>query len=250
MIARLTFKQIQHAGLFSALFVSALLAISLSEFAATITITEQQSTQLGLLAAVLRLTGLLISAMLVININHNELNSGHTQLLLSTQINRSQLYFGKLLSTLLLSLTVALFSSLILLVYSQNNVLLYWGCSFFLELLLVNSMALWLAFGLRSSVLASLALLLFYLFARLADNLVQISQGPFFNPHSWLDQMALLFLTALSWLLPSLNHFALSQWLIQASTPLDHFYYSALEAVLYLLLLISATLIDLHRRVF
>jgi len=250
IIARLNLKQIQHAGLLPALAIFGLLALAISEFTATITLTEQQTTQIGVLSALLRLSGLLISAIALININHHELNHGNTPLLLSTPITRSQLYFGKWLSILCLSFGIALFSSLLLLFYSQNSVLLYWGCSFFLELMIINSVALWLAFGLRSTVLATLSLFLFYLFARLADSLVLIAEGPFFNSDSWADKFSLDFLTALSWLLPSLNQFALSQWLIENAISLDQFYHSLLEAFLYLLLLSSATLIDLHRKVF
>lgn len=123
-----------------------------------------------------------------------------------------------------------------------------WSLSLVLEAFLVVAVALFSAFTLRSAVASVMFCMGFYVLSRMMAFFVATSQS-----HMLADPKFLLpkqLLVALSTLVPRLDFFAKSEWLVYGLTSPAQLWYFSLQALVFVPLLLIATTLDFRRRQF
>lgn len=226
-----------------------LAAWSMGLFAHSLALTEGQDARLSLASWLLRL---LIVTFWIIWLNAalaRERHERFDQVLFSLPLSRFNLLSQRLLSWMLTSVVIALFSGLMLTAAGADpEAALKWSLSFALELWLVSALVLFIASNLAQPSLAMLMTLLFYLFLRLIAYAAALAQHAVNeNNMPWLAQIIQQGLALLSSLLPPLHQFAASSWFMQ---PPDWSVLGtqALHTLLFLLLLLFAAGHDFNKR--
>jgi ABC-type transport system involved in multi-copper enzyme maturation permease subunit len=123
-----------------------------------------------------------------------------------------------------------------------------WSLSLILEAFLVVSLSLFSAFTLRSAVTSVMFCMGFYVLSRMMAFFVATSQS-----HMLADPKFLLpkqLLVALSALVPRLDFFAKSEWLVYGLTSPAQLWHLLLQALVFVPLLLVATTLDFRRKQF
>lgn len=125
-----------------------------------------------------------------------------------------------------------------------------WSLSLVLECWLVVSIALFASLTVKSGVGTVLASLAIYCLSRMMGFFVATSQtGMLFEAHQ-VNSGARWLMTALSTVVPRLDFFAKSQWLIYGAKSYDDLTLFLLQATVFIPLLLAAAVIDFKRKQF
>lgn len=123
-----------------------------------------------------------------------------------------------------------------------------WAVSLLLETLLVVALALFSAFALRSAVTSVIACMGFYVLSRMMAFFIVTSQSSMvaeqkFLPLKWALQ-------AISTLVPRLDFFAKSEWLVYGFTTSQDWVVFVVQAAIFMPLLLLASIVDFRRKQF
>ncbi len=240
-----------RTGFFTALSLLLALLLGLVMFAGLAAVTEQRELQLSLLAGGLRLLLVYLISLWLISHVQQEFHNKTLYLLLALPVSHPTYLVGKCLGAAGLAFICALSASLLLLIYQPPFVgLLLWGLSFSGELLMIGTVSLLCALTLRHTTLALTATLGFYLLARSMQSLLNLGEHLLQPAHSGLDQVLSGFLWWLAWLLPALDRFSDSAWLLYQPGDWQTLGGLLLQTGIYLLLLLGLGFIDLARKNF
>ena len=88
----------------------------------------------------------------------------------------------------------------------------------------------------------------FYILARSIDAIQLMAQGPLNNSQSSLDQFVNTLIKLLAMLLPNLERFTQSEWLVYHTGTLSNLMEVVLQTVIYVILLVTMSLFDLYRK--
>ena len=125
--------------------------------------------------------------------------------------------------------------------------LLIWSASLMLEAILVIVMALFFALILNSAVAAVLSCAGFYVLARLSGLLGDLARNA--QTHEWNDWILAKIFTIISVLVPRLDFFTRGEWLVhgwrEGGPGLE---LALLQCLVFIPLILSATMIDFSRR--
>lgn len=219
-------------------------------FLGELLLTNPEGSQAGMLAFFLRLGCVFQVAILVAFAVARDLQNRGLELLLALPFPRAVVFMGKWLGFALVVVLLALVCGLALLPLVPAEQVLLWGLVLACELLLVAGVALVLTLTLQQAPLALTLVAGFYLLARLMPTLLLIvHQTREMSPH-WSATGAEFILTVIVTLLPGLDHFVVTEWLVYQTGSLQAFWPILGETVIYLLLLLSMGLFDLYRRDF
>ncbi len=250
VIAKFTLLEALRNRLLWLLVTILLAAFMLAEFIGALAITESLETRTALLAALLRLSAVFVVSLFVISSGVRELNDKGTELVLSLPVPRASYYAGKMLGfSIFALLTAALFSCLLVL-YAPASQAFLWGGSMGFELLIVTAFSLFCLFTLRQVTVALSAVMAFYLLSRTTGAIQLISQGSLVDPDSLSHQIMTWMIDAIAFVLPGLDRFTASEWLIYDIGGWQDLAQIAGQTLVYLLLLSGASLFDLYRRNF
>ncbi len=123
-----------------------------------------------------------------------------------------------------------------------------WSASLLMEALLVVALALFSAFTLRSAVTSVLACMGFYVLSRMMAFFVFTVESPMFSE---LKFIALKYtLIAISTIIPRLDFFAQSEWLSYGFPSSQAWQLFVLQVVIFVPLLLLATMADFRRKQF
>ncbi|MBN8531990.1 MAG: hypothetical protein J0L97_09055 [Alphaproteobacteria bacterium] len=173
-------------------------------------------------------------------------------LMLTKPLSRAALiaafYAGFLTLALLLLLPVAFL--MVLLKVPSVPGFFWWMLSLALELAIVVALATSTAIILRSAVASALGAFGFYVLSRMVGYFLGSADAIHPRPEEWITMLAKYGLKILSTVMPRLDFFAQTEWLVyglqDSSAPL-HF---ALQAAIYAPLLYAAAVYDTHRKQF
>jgi len=126
---------------------------------------------------------------------------------------------------------------------------LLWGLSLLLEQWLVVVLALFAAFTLRSAVSAVLAALGFYVLSRMIGFFVMTSASGMLFHIPWLNEMLRNILKWVSILVPRLDFFAKTEWLIYDFQSQEIMLF-IIQAAIFVPLLLAAAIYDFRKRQF
>jgi ABC-type transport system involved in multi-copper enzyme maturation permease subunit len=223
-------------------------AFGFTAFVGEVAITESAAFQAGLLGAVLRACAVLTVCLFVITSIVREFDDKVLELTLSLPIPRASYLLGKFAGFCVLSICVAALCGLCLLVHVPAPQALLWSLSLACELVLVAGVSLLCLFTFSNVTLALSAVLAFYVLSRVIGAVELIAHSPIVSSSSLGSRMMEWFVSGLVFLLPALDRFTSSQWLIYHTGTWGEFAPIAGQTAVYLVLLAGAALFDLYRK--
>ncbi len=224
---------------------------ALSLFAGLLAISDQAEFQMSLLAGGTRLLVVYLLSVWLISHLLGEFNNKSLYLLLALPMPRQTYLLGKFLGMTGLVLVSVVPATALLTFYSESSYsLLLWGVSLACELLIMGTVSLLCALSFRHTTPALTAALGFYLVARSMQGFLQIGEHLLQPNSSVLDQSISSFLSLLALLLPSLDRFSDSAWLLYQQGSLTELTGLIVQTGIYLLLLLGLGFIDLARKNF
>lgn len=124
----------------------------------------------------------------------------------------------------------------------------YWAVSLYLEAGIVVSLALFSAFALRSAVTSVLGCMGLYVVSRMMVFFVMTAENPMFNSlkYIWLRFL----LQGISSVVPRLDFFGKSEWLVYGLKSHADFNLYFIQAVIFIPLLLVAAILDFRRKQF
>lgn len=244
---RLALTEARRGGLAWLAPLCIALAIALGVFLAQLAITESRALQLAVVAALLRVSAVLIVAAQVVSSVRREVDERRLELLLALPLARSTQYLGRLAGFFAVSVLLAGCLALPLLLWAPPISVLAWAASLALELALVAASALFFAMSLTQLVPALAATAGLYLLARSISAIQAIASGPLVDD-SLAHEVGRGTVNALAFLLPTLDRATRTEWLLYG--PPDSRTFSAALAgmLIYTALIAAAGLFDFQRR--
>lgn len=236
--------------LFVGLLLGILVATAISATLGSTAFIEEKEMTLTFASASARLilmTGLIIFVCFHIR---NAFDTKEIDVILSRPISRSNLVISYWLgfSFVGLLLTLPVVGIIAFIGVLNLTGFIGWSVSIVLEMGLVVALALFSAFTMRSAVTAVLGCMGFYVLSRMMAFFVFTSNSGMFNDQKfiWLKWV----LQAISTLLPRLDFFAKSDWLVYGFVSAQDWQVYVAQVFIFIPLLLAATMIDFRRKQF
>ena len=220
----------------------------LAVFAAEVAITETERFRNGLLGAWLRWCAVFTVTAFVVSSAMCEIRDKGLDLVLSMAVPRAAYYAGKLAGFTAVALLSASACALALVWFAPLAQTALWAASLGLELLIVTAMALLCVFTFSQIAWAMSTVLGLYVLARSMTALQLMAHEPAAAPGSAAQAFIRAFVDALAYLLPDLDRFTESEWLIYGAGTVTDLGFAAVQTAVYTALLGAAALFDLYRR--
>lgn len=249
-LALLVLQEAWHGRYFLLIGAEVLAAVLLAALFGESALTEGVQIRVGTLAALLRFGVILSLALFAISSMARELSDGITLIHLSLPVSRATYLLGRFFGLALVSLLTVTGVTVLLLFVALPGVALAWSCSLLLEGLIVAAFALLCAISLRQIPQAFAATTGFYLLARSVSTFEAIAAQQAQQGGDVSDLLAQYFLDALAHILPSLDRFTSSAWLMSGHVDVGLLGQLTIQATVYLLLLFAVALFDLQRKNF
>lgn len=225
-------------------------SVLLVEFTGEVAITETAGFQSGFMGAVLRVCSVVLISLFVITSVIREFDDKVVELTLTLPLTRSSFYFGKLLGFSAVALCTAALCGLCLLLYSPASQVALWSFSLALELSMITALSLLCLFTFNQVTAALSAVLAFYVLARSISTFQLIAESPLASGEGVSAAVIGGTLYVLSMLMPGLDRFTSSSWLIYHDGSWADLPPLIGQTVVYVALLGAAALFDLHRKNF
>lgn len=236
--------------LFIGLLIGILVATAISATLGSTAFIEEKETTLAFASSSARLilmTGLIVFVCFHIR---NAFDTKEIDVILSRPISRSNLVISYWLgfSFVGLLLTIPVIAIIAFIGVGNFAGFVGWAASVLLEMGLVVALALFSAFTMRSAVTAVLGCMGFYVLSRMMAFFVYASNSGMFNDQKFI--VLKWALQAISTLLPRLDFFAKSEWLVYGLLSSRDWQVYVAQAFIFVPLLLAATMIDFRRKQF
>jgi len=237
--------------LYIGLFISLVVAFSISIFLGSTALIEQQQMTAAYIAGSSRAI-LTIGMILFVCLNVNRaFENKEVEFILSKSVSREQFILGYLLGFLLAAFLIFIpLVGTILIVTKANQIgLLIWSVSLLFEVLIVISFALLSSLILKNSFSAIMASFAFYMISRLMGMFVMAIDlpGDFAQTKNHILASILKILSAL---FPRLDLFGQSEWLSYGVTDFSNFKIILLQSAIYIPLMIFMAFHDFKKKQF
>lgn len=246
-IARYTFLEAVRNRLFGLTAAGLLCLLGITEFVGELAITETAQLQSALVGAAMRLFAVCTVSLFVITSIVRESSDKGFEALLSLPIPRYAYFFGKYLGFLALSFVIAAATCVLLLLYAAPGSILLWFVSLQCELAIVVALALLCVFTFSNVTVSFMLVLAFYLLSRSMHAILLISSSPILQSTSFAQQYIKLLFEVVAFALPDLYKFTRGEWLAWG-VGADVLGGILLQTVIFVALLGSAAIFDLHRK--
>lgn len=214
-LVRLGLRELWRTRWPGLLLLSLLASGLLAAFGASLAVTESAAIRMVLQAALTRWLVIATFSLLVIANTVRESEEGVLELLLSRPVTRGQRWFGRFIACSLAAGASAALAAVPLWVAGAAPVpVFYWAGSFACELLIIGAAALAMACSLRHVTLAFAGVLGFYVLSRALQGLVALSADDLIPAASGFDSALRSALRILALILPDLDRFTRSEWLV------------------------------------
>jgi len=247
-LAALVAREARGTHFFVVIVILLAIGFGLAMFVGQITIIESRAYQSSILAAFLRLGGIYIVSLFVITSMVHEFHDYSIYLWLSLPLQRRTYFLGKFGGFALVAFVTAILFGSALLVYVPYQQVGLWTLSLFGELLIMIAVSLLCVFTFHQTVKAFSVVLGFYILARSISAIQLMAMGPLFDSQSWVNQFINFLVNLLAMLLPNLERFTQSEWLVYHSGHLDNLFEIAIQTIIYVMLLMAMSLFDLYRK--
>jgi hypothetical protein len=224
------------------------LALGVSIFVKELAITESDRVQVAFLAALTRLAAVFITSLHIVSTLAREFNDRVVDLTLALELPRTSYVLGKLAGYAIVTVALATAAGLLLIPVAQGPGLLAWTGTLICELWIVVALSIFCIITFNQVMPAASFVLAFYLLSRSIGAMQLISASPLLPDRSFAHRVADSVLNALAYLLPSLDRFTETDWLVGGSPGAAGLIAAFGQTLAYVPLLTSAALVDFHRR--
>lgn len=246
-IAYYTFVEAVRARLIRLLLLVLLAAFAGSLFLNEIAITDSQRIQTAFLAVSLRSASIFVLSLFIISSLAREFNEKGLELILSLDLPRASYVLGKQLGFMGIALLLASGVSMLLAAFAPPNQVILWGLSLLGELWIVAALSLFCLLTF-SQIMPAMSLVLgFYLLARSMAAIQLIGHTPL-GEGGTASQFMVHAIDAIALLLPRLDTFTQTAWLVNDSGNWEQLGPIAVQTLIYLALLLAGGLFDLSRK--
>ncbi len=236
----------QRDRLFFALAISILASVTLAIFLGSNSVSEQSETSMVFAASVLRavlMLGLTIFTAFSIS---RFFDNREIDLMLVRPVSRASFVFSFWIGFSMVALLFVIFSSVLLFLFSTPNMegFLFWSTSLLLESITIMALTMASALILRSAVSSVLLTLGFYILSRLGGFIMMIVTKP--GSHGFENDI----FYAISSIIPRLDFFAKTEWLVHGIGESGEIIRFMLQAVIFIALLLGIAIYDFKRKEF
>lgn len=236
----------QRDKLFFALAASILAAVTLAIFLGSNSVSEQSETSMVFAASVLRVVlmlGLTIFTAFSIN---RFFDNREIDLMLVRPVSRASFVLSFWVGFSMIALLFVIFSSIIIFLFSNPNLggFAYWSISLLLETITVLALTMASTLILRSAVSSVLLSLGFYILSRLGGFIMMIVTKP--GPDTIPNDI----FYAISSIIPRLDFFAKTEWLVYGVGETAEITRFMLQALAFIALLLAIAVYDFKRKEF
>ncbi|MFK5968572.1 MAG: hypothetical protein QM487_00360 [Candidatus Marithrix sp.] len=247
-LATLVTLEALRTRFFAVIIILLIIGFGLSLFIGQITLIETVTYQSSVLAAFLRLSAIYVVSLFVITSMVHEFNNHSIYLWLSLPLQRSHYLIGKFSGFALIALVTSILFGIALLNYVPYMQVALWSLSLFCELLIITAVSLLCVLTFHQIVQAFSMVLGFYILARSIIAIQLMAQSSLLNSQSWIDQFIDGLIELLAMLLPNLENFTQSGWLVYHTGNFNNLIEILLQTIIYVILLLSMSLFDLYRK--
>ena len=219
-----------------------------SLFVNQIAITESGRLQWSFYASGLRLAAVLTLAAYITSSMVRELNEKGLEMVLALDLPRTAYVAGKLLAFLGVGAAMAVLAALPLALARPVDAVAVWTLSLVCELAIVAAFAVFCIVSFTQVVPALLLIVAFYLLARTIDALRLMSESAILDELGGARSLFEYAFDAIALLLPAFDRFTQTEWIAAGSVGAAALAPIVMQTLVYILLLLGASLIDFHRR--
>lgn len=249
-IARYTVLEARRARLPLLLAAALAAMLALAFFVSELAVIESHRLRLTWYAAGARFVAVFVLAAHVLGSMTREFNDKGLDTLLALDLPRTHYILGKLGGFLVIGALVAMAVCLPLVPQVHLLPLLQWAMALTLELSVVAAFALFCVIAFGQFMPAAALVLAFYLLARSLTAIQLMSAHPLSGAGTWSHDVGRFMVDALALVLPALDRWPQTAWLIDTVLPWPDFALVSLQAGLYVILLCGAAMVDFQRRNF
>lgn len=238
------------------LFVGLLLGIALAAYISSVlgstAMLEPEQMTLSFTAASARVI-IMVGIIVFIGFHmRNAFDAREIDVLLSRPISRTTLVLSYWLGFVVVASLLVVPTIIMIGVIGTLNTTGYmlWSASLVLESWLVTSIALFASLTIRSGVGTVLASLAIYTVSRMMGFFLATTKTGILFETQEINTSARFIMNGISIIVPRLDFFAKSQWLIYGAKSYDDLYFFLLQAVWFIPLLLIASIIDFKRKQF
>lgn len=218
-------------------------------FVRELAITESVQVQIGFIAASTRLAAVFVVALYVLQGLARETQDKIAEIIFSLDLPRAVYVLGKFLAYAGLCVVVSAICALPVVTLAPGGAALAWSASLVLELWLVAAASVFCMVTFSQLLPAATFVAGFYLLGR-SISAIQLMSRSTLAGDDWGAQAAAVVADLISLLLPRLDAFTQTAWLLEAHplaiTPAS----LAVQVLIYVFLLLAAAMFDLYRRNF
>ena len=247
-IARFTLLEAFRTRLLWLFVIVLALILGTTYFIQQLAITESVRLQIAFSAAATRFAAVFVLSLHVLASIVREFNDKGLELTLSFDLRRSHYILGRLLGFMLIALLMALIAILPQLALAPLQAALQWGLSLALELAIMSALSLFCIVTFTQLMPAASFVFGFYLLARSLTAIRLMSDTPLVGDGTWSHQVISWLVDALALVLPALDRFTQSAWLVDSTASWPALGANAVQASLYTVLLGAAAMFDFYRR--
>jgi len=238
--------------LFAALMLGVVACTLIAHMLGSTALIEPQEMTLSYATASARvviMTGLIVFTCFHIR---NAFDTKEIDVFLSRPITRSSLVISYWLGFAAVALLLVI-PTLILIALQgllSNQGFFFWSLSLLVECWLVIAISLFASFTLKSAVTSVMASMGFYVLARMMGFFIATSKSAFLFDQQWLNVILTYALKIVSMIMPRLDFFAKSDWLIYGMKHSGDLSLFAVQAIIYIPFLILLAIADFRRKQF
>jgi ABC-type transport system involved in multi-copper enzyme maturation permease subunit len=247
-LARYTIVEALHGRIAIAAAVLIAGAVGLGQFVVELALTDTAAIRALSLAWLFRVAAVFLVAGFAASSVVRDHNEKHLELLLALPTPRTSYLLGKWLGCVAASMMLALMFSLPLAFDMPWRGVAAWAVSLGLELIVIAGASLLCALTFQQLVASLAAVAAFYMLSRVMGAVLAIGASAVAPVDSVAFDWSNHILHGISMLLPRLDLFTRSQWLVDGAAPAQDLVLVGVQAVTTSALLLLAAMIDLTRK--
>lgn len=247
-LARFTLLEAWRTRLPGLFAVVLALIFGAAYFFQELAITESERVQVVFSAAASRLAAVFILSLYILTSIVREFNDKGLELTLSFDLRRSHYVAGRMLGFLFIALMMALIAGAPQLIFAPVPAALQWIASLALELAIVAALSVFCVMTFTQLMPAASFVAGFYLLARTLSAIQLMGASPIANREALSHQLMAWLVDALALVMPALDRFTQSAWLVDGAAGWASVALFALQAAVYSSLLVAAAMFDFYRR--
>ncbi len=232
------------------LIVLMLTGLAFALFVKQLAIVESAAIETAFIAALYRMGSVFLLTIFIITSQIREANDKGLDLLLSLPISRTHFFAGKFLGYACCALMMAGLLSLPLFLLAPATQVFAWGISLTFELLIISAASLFFVLALPHSMASLLSVIGLYLLARTIASLQLMGATSLVETTGVFKQITNGLLNTIALLLPRLDAFTQTSWLVNGIGGMADLPLIALQTLIYVTLLSGAALFDFYRKNF